>query len=290
MNEADLGLPAAAAGTQLSLQTHVIKLGGSLLSHPQLVVRLRQWLEVLLGDPRPTTGPTTRLVWIVGGGLLADAIRQWDQLHQLGERRCHELCLELLSTTARVAQPLIAQALGFSEAASTVELPLLTSWQELRAWQQEPRGAADARDVRETHRCRSAIFDVGRVLRDEPAAEGAAELPSSWDVTSDTLAAWVTGRLDRLAVSGSPSADRTADTITGEITQLTLLKSCPPPLPATRAAAQEAGIVDVAFRRFAATVSRVTHVQLVGGDRASCRSDAGSRHLLPLHFPAAVLS
>ena len=129
MNEADLGLPAAAAGTQLSLQTHVIKLGGSLLSHPQLVVRLRQWLEVLLGDPRPTTGPTTRLVWIVGGGLLADAIRQWDQLHQLGERRCHELCLELLSTTARVAQPLIAQALGFSEAASTVELPLLTSWQ-----------------------------------------------------------------------------------------------------------------------------------------------------------------
>ncbi|MFM7844666.1 MAG: hypothetical protein ACKPEY_10595 [Planctomycetota bacterium] len=330
MSEADFRSPHDVTFTPVPVATHVIKLGGSLLSHPQLAVRLRQWLDVLCGDTRQTAGPCTRLVWIVGGGLLADAIRQWDQLHQLGERRCHELCLELLTTTARVAQPLIAQALGGCDssdgggdgggiaargdvrdelngevnaelAAGTMALPLLTIWRALWAWQRESWGAGDSRDasVRDAsapvvHGCRSAIFDVGRVLRDEPAAERAADLPSSWEVTSDTLAAWVATRVaTRL---GQPSggalslAERTATGYRADDgTQLTLLKSCAPPRPATRIAAQEAGIVDAAFGRFAASLSRVTHVQLVGDDRFDFSRTAELSGSPEACFPAAEL-
>ena len=226
----------------------VIKLGGSLLSDPQLVAHLRRWLT----QDRASGGAQAQssLIWIIGGGLLADAIRQWDHLHQLGERPCHEFCLQLMSTTARIGQQLLAAALSvpqepphhqeplhpreFPQAVAIPQaeaIPRLASWHSLRSWLGEPKPNT-----------RMAVFDVGRVLLEDPVAEQAADLAATWHLTSDSLAAWVATRI--------------------EATELTLLKSCSPPDPPTRAAAVRAGIVDESFAVQSAALRRVAFVQL----------------------------
>lgn len=65
----------------------VVKVGGSLYDHPRLGSGLAAFLETL---PEP-------VLLVPGGGPFADAIRELDRIHGLGEERSHLLALEAMN-------------------------------------------------------------------------------------------------------------------------------------------------------------------------------------------------
>lgn len=71
----------------------VVKVGGSLLSRTDLVERLNSYL---------CSNRAQRFVLIVGGGRNADALRDLDQIHALGDRLSHALALRILDVTAHL--------------------------------------------------------------------------------------------------------------------------------------------------------------------------------------------
>ncbi len=71
----------------------VVKVGGSLLSRPNLGQRLCDWLEALSSE---------NVLLIAGGGEAADWVRRLDRLHELGEERAHWLAVQAMALNARL--------------------------------------------------------------------------------------------------------------------------------------------------------------------------------------------
>jgi aspartokinase-like uncharacterized kinase len=117
----------------------VVKVGGSLYDHPHLGPGLRAYLDAL----------DSPVLLVPGGGALADAVRQLDRTHRLGEERSHWLALRATAVAA-----------GFLEA---VALRSEDSASRLRVL--DPYQFAVEDEARPDH------------------------LPHSWDVTSDSIAA-----------------------------------------------------------------------------------------------------
>jgi aspartokinase-like uncharacterized kinase len=129
----------------------VVKLGGSLLDVPDLIPRIRQWLE---RQPRCAT------VIVAGGGRMADTIRDADRLHGLGETASHWLCIRVMAIQAELLGALLPKA------------AICRSLAEWRLSQPE-----------------LAILDPWIFLREEEPRLAGQRLPESWDVTSDSIAA-----------------------------------------------------------------------------------------------------
>jgi aspartokinase-like uncharacterized kinase len=125
----------------------IAKVGGSLYDLPDLADRLRRWLESL---------DTRSVLLVPGGGALADAIRQLDAVHHLGEEAGHWLALQTLAVTARFLLRLLPEARLIGDPAE---------WREGRLAILDPYAFA--------------LADEGK-----PGA-----LPCSWSVTSDSIAA-----------------------------------------------------------------------------------------------------
>lgn len=128
----------------------IVKVGGSLYDLPDLRERLRFFLGRL---------GSRRAVLVPGGGAAADAVRQLDHLHHLGEEASHWLAIQAMSLNGRFLQTLLGD----------VEL---------------------IREPKET----GAVFpcsDLGILdafpffLADEMKSD---HLPHCWQVTSDSLA------------------------------------------------------------------------------------------------------
>ncbi len=66
------------------------KVGGSLLNWDQLPARLQQFLDQL-NQPA---------VLLVGGGKVADLVRKWDRIFNLGEEQSHHLAIDSMRLTA----------------------------------------------------------------------------------------------------------------------------------------------------------------------------------------------
>lgn len=182
----------------------VIKVGGSLFDWPLLGPNLRAWLARCAADDN---------LLVAGGGFAADWIRQAQTLHKLPDEAAHWLAIRAMQLSACLLAELVPVAAISAD-------PL-----ELAA---HPAGA------------RLVIVDVFDWLRREPSSLGqraiggtekgragealsADQLPASWDVTSDSIAA----HLAQLV-----AAD-----------ELVLLKSTLPPAKSMHAAAA-AGYVD----------------------------------------------
>jgi aspartokinase-like uncharacterized kinase len=168
------------------IPARVIKLGGSLLEWSEWVAAFRRWLA---------QQPAMPSVLVVGGGKLADTIRQWDRLHHLEANDAHWLAIGAMSLTAQLARSLLPEAEWTDDWSRAVEL------------------AADPK--------RSLlIFDAMNFLRSVESIAAGEPLPHGWEVTSDSVAARIAGLLrcrelvmlkSNLPASGATTLDRIAE-------------------------------------------------------------------------------
>jgi len=183
----------------------VIKLGGSLFDDCQVVQALRRWLDVKT--------PAIKLV-IVGGGGLVEQIRHWDTTHHLTERQSHRLALAAMSVTANLLHDLYPEA------------TLISRLTEIERCEPRP----------------IVIFDIWPHWDLLPCL---ANLPESWQVTSDSIAATIANELQA---------------------ELTLLKSCLPEPPYTVENTTAQGYTDSYFPVAARGVEKVQCVDLLAKD------------------------
>jgi 5-(aminomethyl)-3-furanmethanol phosphate kinase len=155
----------------------VVKLGGSLLDLADLTPRLRRWLAA---------GSQWCNVIVVGGGRLADTIRDYDKRHGLDETVSQWLCLRAMSANAELVAALLPEADLVHSVAEFRQLPATTGLM---------------------------VFDAWVFLRDEEPKLVAEPLPASWQVTSDSIAARLAEILGAaelvLLKSASPPANST---------------------------------------------------------------------------------
>ncbi len=134
------------------MQTIVYKLGGSLLDIPDIHARLQSVIKV--------DQPCQPLL-IVGGGQAADIVRTWDSQFGLTPSQSHWLAIAAM----RMNSMLLEQLMPSGQIVESQE-------QAYKCWQN----------------AQIPILDVERMMRSECSDDA---LPESWDVTSDSIAAWV---------------------------------------------------------------------------------------------------
>lgn len=181
----------------------VIKVGGSLFDLPDLSQRLKTLLNDVVSEP---------CVLIAGGGSVADTIRAWDKCHRLGAERAHRLAVQSMSLTASFLGTLLPG------------VPFVRDREALRS---------------ANHSEQAILFDLATLV----LATGCCPLPAAWDVTSDSLAAW-------LALETGAA-------------KLILLKSLDlpePQMPLT--AASSSGLVDRYFPEVATRELRIDWINL----------------------------
>ena len=125
----------------------VIKIGGSLLDWGQIRARLQSWCD---------EKSSTRMVFVVGGGQLADQVREWSDRFLLDSRAAHWNCIEMMQINAS----------------------LVGSW--FPTWSvvdEFSKLAATPPSLRVVFRPRAWLCDQNNPL------------PESWKVTSDSIAA-----------------------------------------------------------------------------------------------------
>ena len=132
-------------------ELRVIKLGGSLLAWGQTPERIQTWLSQQ--TPR-------RNVWIVGGGALAETVRDWSRRFPLDESTAHHCCLDLMNITQR----------------------LVNSW--FPKWNAVTQLDPDCRNM-DAH---NVLLDFPGWLRQ--SNNSGTGLPESWSVSSDSCAAY----------------------------------------------------------------------------------------------------
>lgn len=195
-----------------SLPIVVFKVGGSLLDLPDLPDRL-----AALIPPRRDIRP----LLIVGGGLAADAVRAWGKSHSLSDGVCHELAIQSMSLTAALLTRIVPRS-------------------------RLVRGRSEA------EACWTAglwpVLNVEGWLASDEAARN--DLPKSWAVTSDSLAA-------RAALAWNAR-------------ELWLVKSIDLPPDVSYTEGSRRGYVDEYFPQLAAGTPSIVWCNLRADDDARC--------------------
>jgi len=184
----------------------VYKLGGSLLSCDDLAARLRAVLQLR---------HECRSLIVVGGGAAADVVRDWSRLHSLPDDASHWLAVRSLSLNRELVRHLLPESR---------EVSSLTVAESIWSDGNPP-----------------LLLDVESCLRDAETQDR-SRLPHCWDVTSDSIAAWVAARW---------YAD-----------ELVLLKSASLPSEMTLDEATRLELVDQFFPRLAHETPRISWCNL----------------------------
>lgn len=134
----------------------VIKLGGSLLTLPNLKSQLQEVVNSL--------SPQKALI-VAGGGVAADEIRRLDERFGLTPKQAHWAAVAAMTFNSQIlsricgSMPIVAGRIDAQ-----------TAWNQYDA----------------------VLLDVSRFLRDEQFSQlHSRSLPESWSVTSDSIAAFV---------------------------------------------------------------------------------------------------
>ena len=136
------------------MKTVIVKVGGSLLTLPDLAMRLHKMFAAL---------DSGRIFLIAGGGEATDVVRTWDLTHELGEEVAHWLAIDSMSLTGSLLAKLLP------DAALVVD--------QRSAENNAPKGGV-------------AILVARSIL--EELHDGTREpLPVGWDCTSDSIAGWI---------------------------------------------------------------------------------------------------
>jgi 5-(aminomethyl)-3-furanmethanol phosphate kinase len=144
----------------MSRSLAVVKVGGSLYDWPDLGQRLRDWLWL-------QRAPWRDVLLIPGGGPTADVIREFDRIHQLGEKKAHWLALAALRLNAWF----LAEMLPL--------VGIIGTWEELSS------------EVSDSDRTliRASILDPRSFACWDARAHPDTGPPPCWAVTSDSIAA-----------------------------------------------------------------------------------------------------
>jgi 5-(aminomethyl)-3-furanmethanol phosphate kinase len=185
----------------------VYKLGGSLLTLSHLQARLATLFEQPVPLP-PQSGKNASLVRavLVGGGEAADRVRAWDRRYHFSAETSHDLALQAMRLNGRLVNAILPHAQLVSRKAA------------IRKASQ--RGAL-------------AVLDPVTIL-EQAERESGERLPRSWDVTSDSIAAF-------LAANWEAGA-------------LVLVKSTAKPSDKNLKSAVRRGLVDAYFPRLASRI------------------------------------
>lgn len=187
----------------------VVKVGGSLLDWQKLPARL----TTLLAERYPASS-SVRPLLVCGGGPFADGVRDLDRVHGLSAVASHQLAILAMDLAAAFLATIV-------RGGRLVRSPALL-------------GEGGRHD--ETLVClpSAVIEDLER--------SGRETLPPSWDVTSDSISAWIAHGI--------------------QARSLLLLKSTDAPPGCTREAAAHRELVDRLFPRFSAGLERVEYLNL----------------------------
>jgi aspartokinase-like uncharacterized kinase len=142
----------------------IYKLGGSLLTLSDLKDRLARLLEQpvpLL--PQSKKNAVLHRAVLVGGGESVDRIRAWDRSYHFTAETSHDMALRAMGLTGRLVSALLPNA------------QLVSTKGAIRS--------ASARDA-------IAVLDPVTAL-EEAERKSSERLPRSWDVTSDSIAAFL---------------------------------------------------------------------------------------------------
>ena len=180
----------------------VVKVGGSLLAHPETLDQVMAAVAVAAGR--------WRVLVVPGGGPLANTVREVDGALHLSADASHWMAVKAMDQLAEVL-------------ADRNEVAALVS---------------DAHEVRETLRtARLPVLAPYRWLRD------ADPLPHSWDVSSDSIAAWIAGELGarRVVLVKAPGAS-------GDLVDASYDRTLPPTLESRVVTADDVTGLDDALR------------------------------------------
>ena len=185
----------------------VLKLGGSLLTCGDLPTRLRSLLASYASN---------RVLIVVGGGTAADTVRDWSQRFELSQESAHWVALRSLSLTRSLIRSLIPECI---EVSSLKEAN--------RYWRDPPT---------------PLLIDVESHLRQYEAVN-CSPFPHTWDVTSDSIAAWIAS--------------------TWSAGELVLVKSAALSPGHSLSLAVESGLVDAYFPQVAAGIPWISWCNLL---------------------------
>lgn len=201
----------------------VVKLGGSLLSLPDVGDRLVSFVE---------QNQIINPVVVVGGGDAADLVRVWAERFSLSNKEGHDLALQAMTLNAQLLSRL------------NVRFTLIDTPPSRDAPCQQPQI--------------SVLECQGAAERLETNLPRKLHLPKSWDVTSDSIAAWFATLWKAKILYLLKSADMPGELRTRH------LKSGG--LPGHRAdvlrSLTDRGFVDRAFAQFSATVPSIAWYNL----------------------------
>lgn len=159
------------------MKISIVKVGGSLLTLPDLAMRLRKMFAALDAD---------RIFVVAGGGEAARLVRNWDLIHQLGEEAAHWLAIESMSLTAALLANLLADA-------------------DL---------VVDHRSADNNVLKGGVSILVPRSILDELHHDTRESLPVGWDCTSDSIAGWIATqwKVDSIVLAKSVDVPRESST------------------------------------------------------------------------------
>ena len=180
--------------------TVVFKLGGSLLKLPGLAEKLQAVLEQRADE---------QCLIVTGGGTAADIVREWSQVHTLTDESAHWLAIDSLTLNRRLLETLVG-------------------WKPVQTRDQAHRMRGES--------LTPLLLDLATFARTESSVDS-DPIPHNWEVTSDSLAAWVTLRWPA--------------------NELVLLKSIPIPAGINVWQASQAGLVDSYFPQLAGRIPRI---------------------------------
>src|SRR5437762_1740104 len=147
----------------------VVKIGGGVLAHAD-------HLDAALAAIG-RAGLRRRLLIVPGGGPFADAVRQVDRRIGLSNDAAHWMAVLAMDQYAHL---IVSRLAGGVLVADPAELSRSTAETAERAERVDAAGSAD-----------SAVIKTIPVLAPYRWLREADPLPHSWDVTSDSIAAWV---------------------------------------------------------------------------------------------------
>ena len=144
----------------MATPVRVLKLGGSLLTWLGLRDALRAWRQ---------RNPYSLDLLIVGGGKAAEWVREADEIHQLGDDAAHQLAIQAMQLNAQLAESLWPEALALTRLDAIQQDHIPSGFWILQPWP---------------------------LLTDQEQERYGDVLPHSWNVTSDSIAAWVAKAID----------------------------------------------------------------------------------------------